>query len=164
MPDFDSDVKREHIRNQTVAGNFVFLNFRRQPEAVKKPENERHNFRIRLNAEPSLKRAQVVESFINHRQTDNRVNQKPVDVRPEIHAQKHRRRMTDGEKADVNTDVFKFIKKENHAEQKQNVVISGEHMFRAEIDERQKMRPRDFLNIAFVAFGNAVRESRAAEQ
>ena len=37
-------------------------------------------------------------------------------------------------------------------------------MFRAEINERQDIHSADFLDIAFVAFGNTVRESCCSEQ
>ena len=62
--------------------------------------------------------------------------------------------MANGKQRDIKADFFHAIQKENHPKQKQNMIVARNHMFRAKIQKRQKLRPRNLLNIALVAKGH----------
>jgi hypothetical protein len=47
-----------------------------------------------------------------------------------------RRAVADREQADVEEDVLQAVEKENHADEKQQVVVARHHVFRAEVEER----------------------------
>lgn len=64
--------------------------------------------------------------------------------------------MTNGKQADVQTDVAHFVEKENHHEQKQQVIVTGHHVLCTKVDKREDVYPGNFLNVPFVAFGYAV--------
>jgi len=54
-------------------------------------------------------------------------------------------------KAHIDADMRQPVKEEDHPEEKQQVVVSRHHMFRAQVYEGQQVDPRYFLDIAFVA-------------
>ena len=67
------------------------------------------------------------------------------------------------EQADIDADVAEPVEEENHAEQEQEVVIAGHHVLGAQVDERQQIGSRDFLDVALVPFRNAVGVGVSAE-
>lgn len=156
LSDLDADVKCEQIRQQAIGRHRVFLDLRCEAESVKQPKDKRRDLGIRLNAKPALERPDIVEGLIDHGQTDDRIDQIAVDIRPEVNPKQHRRRMPDGKQTHVNTDVLQLIKKEDHPEQKQDVIVSRKHMLRPEINKRQQIDARNFLDVALIAFRNAM--------
>lgn len=72
--------------------------------------------------------------------------------------------MADREQADVERDVLQLVEEEDHPGQKQQVVVTGHHVFCAEIGKGQQMRARDLLNISFVAFSHAMSVSSDAKE
>jgi hypothetical protein len=53
--------------------------------------------------------------------------------------------------------------KEDDAEQEEDMVISRHHMFGTEVDEGYQVYPGDFLDVALVAFGDAMGECGPCE-
>lgn len=64
--------------------------------------------------------------------------------------------MPDSEQANVQPDITHFVEKENHPEQKQQMIVTGHHVLRAKVDKRDDVHPGDFLDVPFVAFRHAV--------
>ncbi len=55
-------------------------------------------------------------------------------------------------------DVLKPVEEEDDAKQEQDVVVSGDHVLGAQVDEGQDVHPGDFLDVALVALGDGVRQ------
>ncbi len=64
--------------------------------------------------------------------------------------------MAHGKQGDVETHVFQAVEEEDHPEEEQQVVVAGDHVFGAHVDERQHHHPGAFLDKALVALGNGV--------
>ena len=58
------------------------------------------------------------------------------------------------------------VEEEDHAEQEQDVVVAGHHVFGAQVHEGQQIDARDFLDVALVTLGDSVGKDlrRAQEQ
>ena len=65
-------------------------------------------------------------------------------------AEQQRGRVPDGEQADIEADVLQPVEEEDDAEQEQQVVVAGDHVLGAKIEERRMSGP-DFLDKALVA-------------
>lgn len=52
--------------------------------------------------------------------------------------------MPDSEQANVQPDITHFVEKENHPEQKQQMIVTGHHVLRAKVDKRDDVHPGDF--------------------
>src|ERR1700719_3289428 len=99
------------------------------------PENEHCKFCIWLKTEEALEAAHIVEGLIHDRQCDDGVDQVRIRAHVSENSQQQRSAVAQGEEADVLNDVLQAIEKKDHAHQEQDVVIPGDHMFRAEVKE-----------------------------
>lgn len=54
--------------------------------------------------------------------------------------------------------MLQAVEKEHHAEEEQQVIVAGHHVFGPEIHEGDKIYASDFLDVAFIADGDAVPE------
>ncbi len=50
-----------------------------EAEAMEEAEHQHRGLGIRLHAEPGLKRTEIIERFVDHREADDGVDQKGVD-------------------------------------------------------------------------------------
>lgn len=146
LADLDTDIEGEKVGDESVLRDLVLQNLRRQAEAVEEAEDQCRELGIGLLAEPALEGPEIVERLVDDGEADDRINQVGTDVPAEIDAEQHRRRMADGEEAHIDCDVLQPVEEEDHAEEKQQVIISGHHMLRAEIDEGDQMDARDVLD------------------
>ena len=64
--------------------------------------------------------------------------------------------MTGGKQRDIYPDILGPIEEENHPKEKQQVVVSGHHVFRPQVDEGHDVNARDFRDIPLVSIGDAV--------
>ncbi|MCY1415170.1 hypothetical protein D9M71_306420 [compost metagenome] len=89
-----------------------------------------------------------------------------VDAHFAQHAGEQGERVAEGEQGDVQSDVLQAIEEEDYPDQEQQVVVAGDHVLGAEVDEGQQQHPAAFLDEALVAFGHAVSQGlgRAAQQ
>ena len=62
--------------------------------------------------------------------------------------------MADGEKRDVHRDIAHPVEEKNHAQEEQQMVVAGDHMFGTKVREGNKLRPRRLLDEALVAIRN----------
>ena len=84
-------------------------------------------------------------------------------VTPVSTPQQQGRRVTDGEHGHVDADLLHPVEEEDHAEEEQQVVVAGDHVLGAQVDERQEDHAGGLLDVALVAVGDAVGE-RLGEQ
>src|SRR3546814_4694977 len=98
-------------------------------------EYERRNLGVRLEAEPALIGAEIVECLVDDREADDRIDDIAVDPEVEEDPEQHRRRMADREEADVQRDMLHPVEEEDDAEEEEDMVVTGDHMLRAEIHE-----------------------------
>jgi hypothetical protein len=103
---------------------------------VEQPEQQHRDLRVRLDAEETSEAVHVVERFVDNREADDRVDDVGVGVDPAKDTQQQRRAVADREEADVQDDVLQAIQEEDHADQKEQVVVAGHHVFRAEVEKR----------------------------
>ena len=64
--------------------------------------------------------------------------------------------MPDREQRHIQRDMLHPVQEEHHAQEEQDVVIAGGHVFRAQIGECDQIYSRYFLDVALVAFGDRV--------
>ena len=57
----------------------------------------------------------------------------------------------------IANNVLQPVEKEDDAEKKEQVIVSGHHVFCAEIDEGQDQRSAALLDVALVPLGDIVR-------
>src|SRR5688572_33342149 len=72
--------------------------------------------------------------------------------------------MTDRKERDVQGDVFKSIQKEDHAEQKEQMVVAGDHVLRSEIQERDELHPAVAREKGLIRLVHVVCEGEDGEQ
>jgi hypothetical protein len=72
--------------------------------------------------------------------------------------------MAEREQADIERDMLGAIEEEDHAQQEQDVVVAGDHVLGAEIDERQQMDAGYLLNVSLVALGDGMSQERRRRQ
>ena len=130
---------------------------------MQETKDQRRDFGVRLHPEPCPERPQIVERLVDHGKADVGVNHIAVDPEVEPHACQHRRGMTDGEQRHVGADLIHSVKEEDHAQQKQQVVVTGDHVLGAEIEKRDDLHPGDLLDIALVAKRHAMGKGRCAD-
>lgn len=157
LADFNANVEGNQVDEQAIGRNFEFFDFGRQPEAVEEAKDERRKLRVGLKTKPTLESPKVIQRFIDHRQADNGVNEISADADVKERPNEQRRGVPDGEQADVQPDIAHSVEKENHAKQKQQVIVTGHHVLRAKVDKRDDVNPGDFLDVPFVALRHAVR-------
>src|SRR3546814_16769224 len=64
--------------------------------------------------------------------------------------------MADREEADVQRDMLHPVEEEDDAEEEEDMVVTGDHMLRAEIHEGEDVHPADLLDISLVTFGDGM--------
>ncbi len=159
------DIEGNQIDEEAIGRNFELLDFGRQPEAVEEAKDERRKLRVWLKTKPALEGPKVIQRFIDHRQADNGVNKISADADVKERTNEQRRGVADSKQADVQSDIAHFVEEENHAKQKQQVIVTGHHVLRAKVDKRNDVNPGDFLDVPFVAFRHAVgRRALAVEK
>jgi hypothetical protein len=56
----------------------------------------------------------------------------------------------------VGADVLQAVQKEDHADEEQQVVVAGDHVLGAEVNEGQQVDAAGLFEVGFVVFGYAV--------
>jgi len=123
---------------------------------MQQTENQRGRFGVRLVAEPALEGAQVIQGLVHHRETDDGVDHIGADGDFRQYTEQQRHGVAHGEQGDVEPHVFQAVEKEDHPKEKQQMVVAGDHVLGAHVDERQHHHPGAFLDKALVALGNSV--------
>src|ERR1019366_5792790 len=108
-----------------------------ESKAVHQSEHQHHQFRVGLKAEQGSKTVQIIESLVDYREPDQRVDQKRIDVDSRKHSSQQRHAMADSEARHIDRDVLQPVQKENHAEQEQQVIVTRHHVFRAQVEKRE---------------------------
>ena len=158
LSDFHTHIEGEEVRNQAVRRDVVFDDLGGQAETMEEPENQRGGLGVGLEAKPTLIGTDVVQCLVDDGQTDNRINDVTIDAHVEVNPQQHRGGMPQGKQAHVDRDVLHLVEEENDTQQEQQVVISGDHVFGPQIDERNKVYPGNFLDVPLVALGDGMSE------
>ena len=157
MPDFHTDIEGEKIWDEAVFGDFEFDDLRGKAEAVEEAENEGCCLGVGLESEPPLEGTEIVQGLVDDRQTDDRIDEIGVGGDTRQDTEKQRGRMADREQRHVDSDVLQPVEEEDDAEKKEQVIVSGHHVFRAEIDEGQDQRSAALLDVTLVPLGDIVR-------
>src|SRR3546814_2604952 len=91
---------------------------------MEEAEDQDGDLSVRLNPEQALEPAQVVHCLVDHRQTDDRVDQVRIDMDAAEHAVQQRQTVADSEQGHVDAHVAHPVQEEHHPEQEQR---SEEH-------------------------------------
>ena len=75
LADLDPDVEGEQIGDQAVGRDLEVLDLGREAEAVEEAEDQGRGLGVRLEAEPALIGAEIVERLVDDRQADDRVDE-----------------------------------------------------------------------------------------
>src|SRR5262245_11558917 len=133
LPDLDADVEADDVGHETVGRELELLKLRGQTEAVEEAEDEDRDSRVRLKAEEALEAIHVLERLVDDGEADDGVDQKRIGANAAEHPGEQRHAMADGEQTHVQKDVFESVEKEDDADEKQQMVVAGHHVLRAEI-------------------------------
>ena len=72
--------------------------------------------------------------------------------------------MAEREKRDILADFAQAIEKEDDSTQKQKVVVASQHVLRAEIEERNEMRPAALLQKRLVLVRDTMSKTASAQE
>ena len=106
---------------------------------MEQAEHQGSNLGVGLKPKPSLESADVVQSLVDDRQTDDRVDQIAVNADIEVHAQNHGGGVPQRKQTHIDADVLDPVKEKDDAEQKQKVVITRHHVFGTQVHKRQQI-------------------------
>src|SRR5215203_1125102 len=149
LSDLHAHIERNDVRYQSVARQSKLLQFRSKTESMEEAEDQHCRARIRLKSEETLEGAHVVERFVHDRKADDRVHNICVNVSSAEHSIKQCRAVAECKKRDILADFAQAVEEEDHSTQKQKVIVTSHHVLRAEIEERNKMRPAALLQKRF---------------
>src|SRR3546814_475592 len=110
---------------------------------MEEAEDQDGDLGVRLNPEQALEPAQVVHCLVDHRQTDDRVDQVRIDMDAAEHAVQQRQTVADSEQGHVDAHVAHPVQEEHHPEQEQQMVVAGHHVLGAEVHEHQQVRSEE---------------------
>ena len=94
---------------------------------------------------------------------DHGVDEVRVGLNPSQHPGQQRDAVADREQADVEHHVLEPVEKEDHPDQEQDVVVAGDHVLRAEVQERRDGRTLDALHERRIAARHRMGDSRRAD-
>lgn len=139
LPEFDADVEREDFHHEAVMTERQLLQPRREAEPVNQPETKDGPEQIgRSRADVFFEAVEVIESLVADRERDDRVDQEIIRADVEQRGEDQRDAVPKGERGDELHDVFETREEEHHPEQEQQVIVTGEHVARAEFDELER--------------------------
>ncbi|VDO45260.1 unnamed protein product [Brugia timori] len=122
----------------------------RKTEAVEQTEAEHSRQQVRrLHLEVLLETAVVVEALVDDADRDDGVDQVIVPRDLVEGREDQRDAVPDGEHRDELGDVLEAGEEEDHPEQKQQVVIAGQHVRRAEADVLEIAAAEHALAVGF---------------
>ena len=158
LPDFHSDIETDDVRYKPVLGQVELLKLGSQSEAVEQAEDQHRELGVGLKTQKSFEPVHIVEGFVDHRETDDRIDQVRVRVDAPQNTRQQRDTVADGEQADVCHDVLEPVKKKDDTYQERQVVVSGEHVLGAQIDEGRNGSALVGLHERGVALGDVMCE------
>src|SRR5947207_9727788 len=135
LPKFDTDIESDHVRNKPIGIQSERLQLGGQAESMDEPETRNRNSIIGLHSEHRFEATEVIEGLIDHRETDDGVHQIRVDLDLEQHSGQQGDAVTDGEQRHIDDDVSHAIEKEDDAQDEEEVIVPGDHVFGTEIHE-----------------------------
>ena len=74
LPDFDSDIEADDVCDQAVLRQVQLLKLGRQTESVEQAKDQHSDFRVGLKSQEPPETIHVVESFVDHREPNDRVD------------------------------------------------------------------------------------------
>ena len=131
---------------------------------MKKAKDQDCGLGVGLKAQHPLECSYVVERLVHDREADDGVDKVGIDVRVAEHAVQQRRAMAHGEQRDVDPNFAHAIQEENHAEQKQQVVVSRNHVLCAQVHKRDQLHAAGLLDKQLVILCDAMGEGTGCHQ
>ena len=135
LPDLHANVEADDVCDEAVGGEREVLQLRGEAEAMEQAEDQHRQARIGLKAEIAPEPVHVLERLVHQRETDDRVDEVWIGAHSSEHARQQRHAVPDGEQADVLNNVLQLVEEEDHAHEKEQVVVSGHHVFGTQIHE-----------------------------
>src|SRR5438034_6867355 len=129
LPDLHANVEADDVCDEAARGEREVLQLRGEAEAMEQAEDQHRQARIGLKAETAPEPVHVLERLVYHRETDDRVDEVWIGAHSSEHARQQRHAVPDGEQADVLNNVLQLVEEEDHAHEKEQVVVSGHHVF-----------------------------------
>ena len=71
--------------------------------------------------------------------------------------------MPQGKQAHVDSDVLHAVQEENDPQQKEQVVVTGDHVFGTEVGKSNQVYAGNLLNVSLVALGDGMGQRIRAE-
>src|SRR5262249_9891600 len=127
----------DDVSDQSIFCQSKFLEFCCQTETVEQAENQNRKTSVRLKSKETLESIHVVECFVDNRKTDDRVDNVGVRVDAAQHSGEQSEAMPNREKAYVLDDVTQPVEEKYYTDQKQQMIVSGDHMLCTEVQERR---------------------------
>ena len=136
LAEFDTEIEEQNLAQQTaLIGHGQVLQPGRQTEAVNQSETEDHDQQAgRRDADPALKAIEVFKTLVHYGCGDHRVDQIMIGADACIGGEDQCERVAQGEGSDEFENIDETGQEEHHAEQEQQMVVTGEHVFGASPD------------------------------
>ena len=104
-----------------------------------------------------LESVHVVKSLVNDREPDNRIDHIGIRMDPAQDAAEQSQAVSNGKQADVLHDISEPVKKKYHPNQEEQMIVTGDHVLRAEVHERCDRRALVCLYEGGITPGHVVR-------
>ena len=155
LAEFDPDVEGQHVGNEPVGRDRQILKLGGQTEAVEETEYEYGRLHVGLKAELT-ESVQVFERLVDDGKADDSVDEIGIGVDPAQHAQEQCRAVPHRKQRHVGGHVAQPVQEEDHPCKEQQVIVAGDHVLGAKVDERADLRPDVVDEKSLVRTGNAV--------
>ena len=127
---------------------------------MRQPEHQHHQARVQLQTQ-THEATQILECLVYHRQSDDCVHDIRIGMNTRQHTKHQRCAMAQSEHWDIQRHILQAIQKKDHARQKQEMVIPGNHMLGTKIQIGNECDTLHSLDITGIALRHAMRKTAA---
>ncbi|CCA90338.1 hypothetical protein PP1Y_Mpl3996 (plasmid) [Novosphingobium sp. PP1Y] len=164
LPKFDADVEREEVRDHALGRERQILELGCKAEAMKQAEDEYRGTGIGRPAEHRAKAVEVVDCLVGDGQPDDGIDDVGIGANVEDRTDQQRRAVPDREQRDVSPDVLHPVEEKDDSGEEEQMVVTRDHVLRAEVHVRQDGDARTALDEGLVRFSHSVGLGRGGDR
>lgn len=130
LPQLHTHIEGKDFGKRRLVAHRQLLQPGRQPKTVYQSESEHHVEQMGgVGLKISLETVEVLKTLVQHRQGNDRINQVVVGGNAEQRGADERDAVPQRERRDEAQDVLEIFEEKHHADQEQQMVVTGEHVF-----------------------------------
>lgn len=149
LTQFNADVKRDNVGHKPFFTQGKVGELGGKPHAVAQPKDKNRSAGIYANAN-AFEPAHVLKGLVDNREANDRVNQPRIHLHACEHASQQSETVPGSKQGDVEDNVPRPRKKEQHTHQIQQMIEPGHHVFGTQVHEWTNRDARDALNVSGV--------------